>query len=381
MSWNEVPVMSQRKEFVSLAAVDEANISALCERFRISRKTGYKWLRRFACAPEDPDWARDRSRRPHRLTGCVSEETERAVLAVRDEHPVWGSRKIRRCLEWGGWPTPPAPSTITAILRRNGRIAPEESAKRGPMQRFEREQPNELWQMDFKGRFNMMRGHCHALTVVDDHSRFAVCVAACAVDDQAHVRQALADTFRLYGLPARMLMDNGTCWKSADAPYTKLTAWLLRLGVALSHGRPRHPQTQGKNERFNRTLKAEAIRGRLYRDIEECQRAFDCFRHTYNHERPHEALQMATPVSRYRISPFAYPETLPPIEYLATDIVRHVGAAGYLSYRKNRFHVGRAFSGDPVGLRHTERDGVMDVYYCGHIVAVIDLRSGQCTQQ
>jgi transposase InsO family protein len=129
--------------------------------------------------------------------------------------------------------------------------------------------------MDFKGRFQTAAGQCNPLTVIDDHSRFSLCVAACADQTGELVKEALTDAFRVYGLPERMLMDNGACWKNTDSPYTKLTVWLLKLGIGLSHGRPFHPQTQGKNERFNRTLKAEAIRGRLYRDLADCQRAFD----------------------------------------------------------------------------------------------------------
>lgn len=378
MPWMEANTMSQREDFVGLAVMEDTNISELCRRFGISRKTGYKWLARYRA--EDVDWSQDLSRRPHTLHGCVCEEVERAALAVRDAHPAWGGRKIRACLERDGWAAPPAASTITAILRRHDRIAPEETDKRGPMRRFERPQPNELWQMDFKGRFPTLSGSCHALTVVDDHSRFSVCVAACVDERQGTVRDILTSTFRRYGLPAGMLMDNGSCWKGTDAPYTKLTAWLLRLGVRLGHGRPRHPQTQGKNERFNRTLKAEALRGQLYRDLEDCQRAFDRFRREYNHERPHEALGMATPASRYRLSPFAFPEALPPIGYFASDIVRKVGPAGYVSYHKNRYHVGRAFSGDPVALRPTGRDGVMAVYFCNHQVATIDLHTHICVQ-
>jgi len=378
MPWTEAAIVSRRKEFVDLTMQEGANITELCKRYVISPKTAYKWIGRFS--PDDPDWAKDRSRRPHHQPRRVSEETEAAVLALHAAYRAWGGRKLRRLLDNQGFPDPPAPSTITAILKRNGLIRPEESAKRGPMQRFEREQPNELWQMDFKGQFTTMSGVCHPLTIIDDHSRFSLCVAACPAQREIYVREILAGVFRLYGMPVQMLMDNGSVWKSTDAPYTKLTAWLIRLGVRPSHCRPYHPQTQGKDERFNRTLKTEAIRGCHFNGLDDCQRAFDRFRHVYNHERPHDALMLDTPATHYRISPFAFPEALPPIEYLSTDIVRKVGPAGYLSYRCTRYQVGRAFSGDPVALRLTERDGVMDVYYCNHVVATIDLRNERCTQ-
>ena len=212
--------------------------------------------------------------------------------------------------------------------------------------------------------------------MVDDFSRYALGVRACADQCAETVRAALIDIFRLYGLPERMLMDNGSCWGQKESRYTVLTIWLLRLGLRLSHSRPYHPQTQGKNERFNRTLKEDAIAGRNYHDLADCQNHFDRFRRTYNQERPHEALDLKTPASRYQVSPFAYPEALPPIEYFSSDTVRKVGPAGYISYRKERYQIGRAFAGEPVALRCTERDGELAVYYCHAQVAVIDLTTG-----
>lgn len=378
MPWKEIGAMSQRKEFVGLANRKGANVSELCRRFEISRKNGYKWMNRAKAG--GADWERDRSRRPRRMPRRTEEAVERAVLAVRNEASAWGGRKIRAILERKGGVKPPAASTITAILRRHGRIAPEESKKRGPMTRFERSEPNALWQMDFKGAFPAIARSIHTLTILDDRSRYSVCVAACADEREETVRRVLEAVFRRCGLPARLLMDNGACWKAADSKYTRLTAWLVRLGVGLSHGRPHHPQTQGKNERFNRTLKAEAITGRLYVGLDDCQTGFDRFRHRYNHERPHEALDMAVPASRCRISPIPFPESLPPILYLEGDLVRTVAPAGFVSIGKERYHVGRAFSGEPVGLRATEVDGVLATYYCNRQVAVVDRRAGTCRQ-
>lgn len=377
--WIEVTAMSQREEFVALARQEGANISRLAQRFGISRKSAYKWLAR--AAEGAPDWAADRSRRPATSPIQCAPALEEQVLAVRAAHPAWGGRKIRRRLQLDGQPEVPAASTITAILHRHGLIAPEESQKRGAMQRFERERPNELWQMDFKGPIPTAQGACHPLTIVDDHSRYALGVIACPNEQGATVRAALSGVFRRYGLPERMLMDNGSCWGKVESAWTLLEVWLLRLGVAVSHGRPFHPQTQGKCERFNQTLLAEALRGRNLGDLEEAQRVFDAFRASYNRERPHEGIGLEVPATRYRVSVFAYPETLAPIEYLSSDQVRKVGAAGYLSWRKGRYQVGRAFAGEPVALRATEKDGVWAVYYCQQRVATIDERAGACLQQ
>ena len=378
MPWKETTPMMTRQEFVKLVIHEDCNISEMCRRYNISRKTGYKWIERYRS--DTPEWYKDKSRRPLNMPCKISGEIEKAILSVRDDHPAWGGRKIRVRLEWDGWTSLPSASTITAVLHRHGRIAAEESVKHGPMQRFEREKPNELWQMDFKGPFNTASEQCNPLTIVDDHSRFAVCVTACPDQREVSVKKALTAVFRLYGLPLSILMDNGACWKNTDSPYTKLTAWLLRLGIRLSHGRPYHPQTQGKNERFNKTLKAEAIKGRLYGCLEDCQRAFDRFRHCYNIERPHEAIGMAVPASRYCVSPFAYPDVLPPFEYLETDIVRRVTTPGLISHHKAHYYIGRAFVGDPVALRATDRDEMYAVYYCGHNVATINLRTKNCIQ-
>lgn len=296
--WSEANKMQLREEFVQLARQDGANVSQLCRRYGISRPTGYKWLAR-AGGNDDPAWSRDRSRRPRNSPNRCEGELEEAVLAVRRDHPAWGGRKIRWRMIGDGWTHVPAASTITAILQRHGLIDDEESRKRGPMRRFERQTPNELWPMDFKGRVpTAVAGFCHPLTVVDDHSRYAVAVSACVDERDLTVRKALGDAMRRYGLPQRMLMDNGACWGKVVSAWTCLEVWLLRLGVSVSHGRPYHPQTQGKCERFNRTLEAEALRGRQFHDMQACQRSFDRFRHDYNHLRPHEALAMAPPVSR-----------------------------------------------------------------------------------
>ena len=194
MSWIEVSVMSQRKEFVALATDQEANISELCRRYGISRKTGYKWLGRAATGEED--WFRDRSRRPHRSREQIAAAVEAAIVAERERRPAWGARKIRACLERAGWSKLPAASTVHAVLRRQGLLESSEAGGAAEMQRFERDSPNELWQMDFKEKLPTARGPCYPLTVLDDHSRFSVCVEACGNQREATVRAALNTTPR-----------------------------------------------------------------------------------------------------------------------------------------------------------------------------------------
>ncbi len=365
-------MVSLRYEFVRLAEREGANVQELCRRFTITPPTAYKWLGRYAA--EGKAGLVDRSRRPHRSPHRTAATLEQAVLEIRDEHPTWGGRTIHKVLlDRHGGPVP-SPSTITAILHRHDRIAPAERAQRD-WQRFEHPRPNDLWQMDFKGHFPTGDGRCHPLTIIDDHSRFALGLQACADERTQTVQERLRAIFRVYGLPHRLLMDNGSPWGSDTAhPRTPLTVWLLRLGVRVSHGRPYHPQTQGKGERFHRTLKAEVLQGRHFADLSACQEAFDRWRTVYNTERPHQALGLEVPISRYAPSPRCFPETLPPIEYGDGDLVRKVGDEGKVNFKGRTFKVGRALRGYPVALRPAASDGVWSVWFMTHPIAQVDLR-------
>lgn len=374
MGWRELTIMDQREEFVRLAVTPGANRSELCRRFGISREKGYKWLRRYLA--EGRAGLADRPRRPRRSPRRTPAAMEAAVLRVRaDSNNAWGGRKIARRLVDTGHGAVPAPSTITEILRRHGRLEERAGEHPGPWRRFERAQPNELWQMDFKGHFAIGGGRCHPLTALDDHSRYALGLEACGDERDATVRERLVGLFRRYGLPLEMLVDNGAPWGDAGGqPYTGLAVWLIRHGVRLTHGRPYHPQTQGKDERFHRTLKAELLNGRSFGDLAQCQRAFDRWRNVYNHERPHEALGMDTPGRRYRPSPRAFPETPPPIEYAPGDAMRKVGRDGLISFNGRSWRLGKPFRGQPVALRPGAEDGVFTVHFCTQRIAVLDLR-------
>lgn len=374
MPWKEVSVMSQRLEFVQMASGQPTNIRQLCRQFNISAPTGYKWLHRFQ-ATRHPESLLDQSRRPHNSPRRTAKEIEQAVVDLRLAHPAWGARKIHARLLALGHATVPQPSTITSILARHQLIAAVDSAKRRSFGRFEHPRPNDLWQMDFKGDFALEHGRCFPLTVLDDHSRFAVGLKACAGMSLVPTQQALREVFRRYGLPTRITMDNGSPWGCSLKPgaHTVFTVWLLRLGIRVSHSRPHHPQTQGKDERFHRTLQTELLHYLSLRTLPQCQLEFDRWRDLYNCQRPHEALAMEVPANRYLPSVRAFPETLPPIEYDATDIVRKVRGWGHIKYRSKDYYVGQAFTGLFVALRATAYDGLLDVYFCNQRVTQIDV--------
>lgn len=374
MPWQEASVMDLREEFVGLAMAPGANVSDLCGRFGIERSTGHKWLKRYRL--EGASGIADRSRRPHASPSRTDAAVEAEVLRIRAaSNNAWGGRKIAWTMRQAGWETVPAISTITDILRRHGKL--DRGAQHpGPHVRFERAEPNELWQMDFKGHFPMASGRCHPLTVLDDHSRYALGIEACGNEQDGTVRDRLTTLFRRYGLPFAMLMDNGSPWgDSGGGPYTVLTIWLMRHGIRVSHGRPYHPQTQGKIERFHRSLKAEVLERNSYADLPACQGAFDRWRQIYNCQRPHEALGEEPPVSRYRPSPRLFCENLPPIAYSPGDIVRKVDGDGTISFRNRSFKIGKAFRTQPLALRATSEDGLFDVHYCTQRIGQLDLKS------
>lgn len=377
MVWMEKSTVSLRQEFVHLARQDGANVRALCRQFGISPKTGYKWLERFEQAPGDAQALQDRSRRPLSSPARSSDAIEQAVLALRREHPAWGGRKIaRRLCDLGQ--AGAAPSTVTHILHRHGLISPAAGNAARAWQRFEHDAPNSLWQIDFKGHFPMLAGRCHALTLLDDHSRFNLRLHALTRTDTPAVREQLIQVFERYGLPLRINADNGSPWGSPSAgghSLSELAVWLIRQGVRVSFSAPRHPQTNGKLERFHRTLDVEVLAGRHFKDLPAVQSAFDAWRPSYNCERPHEALGLQAPVQRYRPSEVAYSAALRPIEYPDTDCVVTVGWNGFLHFQGHRLHVSSALKGLPIGIRQRpECDGLYDVYFCHQRFTQFDLR-------
>ena len=371
MPWKSVSIMDSRLEFVRLAQLGGVSMAELCRRFGISRESGYQYLRRYRA--EGVDGLKDRSRRPHSSPGRTAPEMEARIVDLRAAHP-WGGRKLARRLQDLGVEGVPAVSTVTEVLRRHGKLDPAEAVKHQGFVRFERSTPNDLWQMDFKGHFAMEQGRCHPLTVLDDHSRYSLGLIACADQTLETVQRHLTALFRRYGLPEAILADNGSPWGGSGAQgYTAFEVWLLRVGVRLHHGRPYHPQTQGKDERFHRSLDVEVLQLRRLADLAAWQTAFDTWRPVYNEQRPHEALALATPATRYRPSPIAFPERLAEPEDYATDQVRRVHDDGATSFKGRRVKLPQAFAGLDVAFRPASTDGLWRVFFARFLVAEVDL--------
>ena len=363
--------MEQRREFVRLALQEGRNRRELCRRFGIHPDTGYKWLERWTAGERE---LADHSRRPHTSPSRSSAAVEAQVLAVRDRHPAWGARKIARCLARDGI-EPPAASTVHAILVRHARIVPPPGGAKASL-RFEKDAPNRLWQMDFKGWIRLGDGSCcHPLTVVDDHSRYVPCLVASGDQKGPTVQAFLTTVFHRYGLPDAVFVDNGNPWGDPSGErWTRFGVWLLKLGIDVLHSRPYHPQSRGKNERFHRTLADEVLALRRFQDSAAVQRAFDAWREVYNFERPHEALGQDVPASRYRPSPRAMPDRLPEPDYDVRETVRTVSSTkAYISFKGRPWKVPQAFRGQRVAVRPLNRDGHYGIFFAAHRIATIDL--------
>jgi len=350
MPWKE-SVMQQRQDVISDWLAGQ-KVTALAKKYGVSRKTIYKWLTRYAA--QGADGLADRSRRPGNCPGQVNQATVEQVVALREQHPHWGSKKLHVLLQGQHQDAVPCERTVHRILVREGLIEPRAEPPPEP-QRFEREQPNELWQLDFKSPLYLYTQPTHTplvpLTVLDDRSRFLVGLTALPNQQLASLWPALWDVFGCYGLPDAILTDNANgLFRSHRGGVTSFTMRLWRLNIRHLHGRPYHPQTQGKVERLHRTLSLEALKGHRYETPETAQLALDIFRQQYNHERPHEALDLRLPRDYYEPSLRRRPDELPNIEYAPGTQLRTVSRSGAIGLRGCKLRVGEGLAGERVAL-------------------------------
>lgn len=376
MPWINRNNMSTKEEFILKALSNEYNINKLCNEYNISRKTAYKWINRFK--KDGIEGLNEKSRRPTISPTLTSENNVNLILELRDKYPEWGARKLRHVLMRESKIELPCESTFNRILKQYDKIDPIQSEKRKHFIRFERELPNQLWQMDFKGHFKLLElGRCHPLTILDDHSRFSISLKAFNSENGESVKKALEEAFRKYGLPDAMTMDNGSPWKGSP-PFrlSKITVWLTRLGIKVSHSTPRHPQTQGKEERFHRTLKTELLKYYQFKDLSDAQLHFDEWREVYNNIRPHEGIGMLCPANRYVESSKRFPEILMPVEYPERDEVRRVGKRGTIDFKGTTHYIGEHLHEENVGIREVKED-TYDVYFCTTKVKRFNLRKNE----
>lgn len=371
MPWKEQTMLKQRLCLVEEIKSGERSISAICRTYDISRVTAYKWLKRSEAGISLDDI----SRKPLFSPNKTIEEIENIIVQARQEHPFWGGRKLKAYLERLGEINIPSASTVTAILHRHGLISKEASIKATPFKRFERANPNDLWQTDFKGHFKMLDGNrCHPLTVTDDCSRFNLCISAKDNERLPGVISTFRSLFEEYGLPRSILCDNGNPWGVGAyfGGYTKFEIFLMDYDIKPIHGRPLHPQTQGKEERFHRTLKRELLSVCEMKNISFAQKKFDNFRKDYNEIRPHCALNYAVPSDRYEKSKVKMPEIIYDWDYPSDFELRKI-RNGYISFKGNNFYFSDGFEGKNVALLHSLQDNTLEIIYRNFSIAMINL--------
>lgn len=365
--------MEQREQFVAEVLEGRETISALCRKYGISRKTGHKWINRAAMGLQ----LCDQSRRPHQQPSKTAEDVEQQIVQMRLTHPAWGGKKIHAALESAGVEGLPSEKTCCNIIKRNGLIDPAESAKHTAFQRFEKHHCNEMWQTDFKGDFLLGNGaRCYPLTILDDHSRFSIRIEP--KDSATGVKESFIAAFKEYGLPNSVLSDNGAQFAGAHRGLSTFERFLMDLDILPIHGRPIHPQTQGKIERFHRSLKQEALRT-TPANITEAKARLENWRWLYNEVRPHHALGMKTPGSVYQPSTRKYYEPKPYVYDQGARLIK-VNNWGYLRFGSIQLFLSEAMADTSVEIRFAE-DDKFSVIYRNYIIATVDAVEGKLLER
>jgi transposase InsO family protein len=357
--------MTERFRFITDAGGRIASFSELCVRYGVSRKTGYKWLRR--ADREGTAALAELSRRPQRCPHATPPAMVEVVLAARRRHPSWGPRKLLKLLQRHAprqdWP---ARSTVADLLRRHGLVEPRRRRRYPghpgrpltPMTA-----PHGIWSADFKGQFKTGDGiYCYPLTVQDGFSRYLLACRGLTGTTYAESRPVFERLFREYGLPEIFRTDNGVPFATgALGRLSQLSVWWVRLGIDPELIEPGQPQQNGRHERMHRTLKRATARPPATTRRHQ-QRCFDAFRREYNELRPHEALADETPASVYRPSPRPYPARLPPLEYPGHFEIRRVSRNGGIRWHKRWVNVSHVLGGEYVGFTEVD-DGEWDLYF------------------
>jgi len=379
MPWEETTRMKQRVRFISDLESCLYTMTELCERYGISRKTGYKWAERYVA--ESVDGLKDRSRAPKSCPHATPEALVKSLVELRQMHPTWGPRKLLAVLGKREPELPwPAASTVGGILKRHGLVEGGRRRARRPSSHpgrplVQASAPNQVWTGDFKGQFRTQDGEwCYPLTVADAYSRFLLGVAGLDSVSESQAWPVFERLFREYGLPDALRTDNGSPFASAGAVggLSRLSVRWIKLGIRLERIEPGHPEQNGRHERMHRTLKQETARPPAANRVAQ-QGRFDQFRREYNEQRPHEALAQQTPGELYQSSPRPYPPQLPEPEYPGHFEVRSVRRGGEIKWQGEFLFLSEALAGERVGLEEYE-DGLWAVYFGSLLLAKFDER-------
>lgn len=378
MPWKEVSPMCERASFIAACQRGEESMAELCRWYGISRKTGYKWLKRFE--EEGDDGLLERSRIPHHQANRVPVGIETRICALRKQHSLWGPKKLYVELhkELPCWEIP-SRATIANILSRNGLSKPRRKRRQAspceaPLEHAV--ESNVVWCIDFKGWFRTQdKSRVDPLTITDAYARYLICLQAMrGKTDVDHVMAVMKVVFRTHGMPERIRSDNGPPFASIGlAGLSRLSVWWMRLGIIPERIEPGKPQQNGRHERFHRTLKEETASPPASTFNRQLAR-FRAFQHEYNEIRPHEALGQVPPAQVYQTSSRPFPAKLPPLEYPDDMEVRRVRACGQMKWKGQNVYVGEALVGQSIGLMSID-DAVWSVHFCMTTIGFFDERT------
>jgi putative transposase len=365
MPWKATEPMTEKEQFITLAQTGRYSISELCKDYGISRKTGHKYLKRYE--EQGLSGLKDRSRRPAGSPWATTGRVEKLILLERKNHAMWGPKKIRdRLLKVHGVEQPPNQSTIGSILNRHG-LTQKRKRRAGvyrvhPKHLTVPQRANHVWTFDYKGWFNLQDGQrCDPLTVCD---RFSHYIIGCQGRENQQFKGTLMTCkklMRYHGLPEIIRVDNGTPFASmALGGLSQLSVWWIEQGIQVEFTRPGCPQDNGSHERMHRDLKAEATKP-ASKNIAAQKKRFERWRHEYNYERPHEALDMLRPAEIYRPSVRRLGEK-DKMRYPDGYQTKRVSGSGHISHEGSNFYMSEIYAGCRVGLFANE-SGVTELHY------------------
>lgn len=375
MPWLETSPMHERLRFIEDHRGERYDMTELCARHGVSRKTGYKWLDRFE--EEGKRGLADRSRAPHHCPHKIARDVAHLLCDARRKHMDWGPEKL---MVWLAPKHPdmvwPAPSTVSDLFVRRRLV--KKRRRRRPHQHPgvvppTTHAPNDLWTADFKGHFPTRDGiYCYPLTIADQHARFLLACKGLLSTKGLGVRRSFERTFYEYGLPRAIRTDNGVPFATTGIHgLSQLNVWWMRLGIQHQRIHPASPQENGVHERMHRTLKKKACRPRAHCAAQ--QRAFNAFRAEFNDERPHESLQNRTPASCYRPSPREYTGALPPQEYPGHYLVKKITTGGTFKFQGRLLFLAQSLTHHHIGLEEVDT-GIWNLYFNRVLLAKLDER-------
>lgn len=378
MPWEETNAMKERMRFIVSYLEAGEPFSCLCERFGVSRKTGYKWVERYES--DGVAGLEERSRAPLSHPHAVAGDVVKKILRIRKKHPRWGPRKLRVVLQ-RQYPrlALPAASTVGEILRKHGLIRKRRRIRRSSpyvdrMGKYD--SPNEVWCADFKGPFPVAGERCHPLTVSDGCSRYLLACRALRRPLFKPTQKLFESVFREFGLPEAIRTDNGAPFSTlAPGGLSRLAVWWIRLGIRPERIQPGRPDQNGRHERMHSTLKSETAKPPRS-SFRAQQRAFDRFREEYNDVRPHEALALQVPASRYRPSHRPYPSQVPQIDYPEHFYVVQTYPNGMISFKATQWYISACLKSEFVGLEQVD-DGRWKAYFGPIPLGILDVRNAK----